>query len=254
MSAFLWPLAPYLAMWASLATVATAATTAPADVNARATALVGQELYDHLYKIGYHDDLSLSHARSLIREVVKMKNEVGSVLDVGCSHGLAVQSLWRAGISSNGVDISNVAVSMANQSRTKGRKCQFEPCFQQADAANLPFPDKAFDGILSTDVLEHVQPEEVHATCAELARVAKKVLFLKIAYKKEYITSHLHKLQKQGMVVRGGALHATVMGPPAWITEFRKVGFRVHGVAMQDGIIFIRADGVAAPDGTVSVS
>jgi ubiquinone/menaquinone biosynthesis C-methylase UbiE len=249
-------------MWASLATIATAtaaAYAAPADGDTSAnSALVGQKLYDHLYQIGYHQDLSLSHARSLLREIVQMKNEVASVLDVGCSHGFAVQSLWLAGISSNGVDISKVAVNIANQNRTEGRKCQYEPCFKQADAAHLPFADKAFDGILSTDVLEHVQPEEVHATCAELARVAKKYLFLKIAYKKEVVVSHLHKLQKQGLVVRGGALHATVMGPSAWITEFWKVGFRVHGVSMQDGIIFVRtsctADGVAAPDGTCSVA
>eukprot|EP00962_Isochrysis_galbana_P061570 scaffold39766_cov270-Isochrysis_galbana.AAC.1 len=246
-----------LGVWSSLAAVLVATATAAADTGA--DALEGQKLYDGLYKIGYHQDLRLSHARSIIAEqIVPMKEEIESILDVGCSHGLAVQSLWRAGIYSNGVDISNVAVGMANQNRTEGRKCQYEPCFQQADAARLPFADKAFDGILSTDVLEHVQPEEVHATCAELARVAKKYLFLKIAYKKEFVVSHLRTLEKQGLRVRGGALHATIMGPTAWIAEFWKVGFRVHGIGRDDAIIFIRTscttDRTSVPDGTCSTA
>jgi len=202
--------------------------------------LGGQKLYDALYKIGYHNNVNLTHAKPLVAMILRMKGEIGSVLDVGCSHGFAVQSLWHGGVSSNGVDISGVAADLANRTRTRGRRCTYDPCFQQADAAHLPFESASFDAILSTDVLEHIQPGAVHSVCAEFARVTRRYLFLKIAYAKEREVTHINQLKKQGNVIHGGSLHASVMSRSQWIAAFWKVGFRIDGVAAA-GLVFIRA-------------
>jgi len=54
----------------------------------------GAQLYDALYRIGYHNG-TRHHAGFLLRALDKMRRELGvkrgsSVLDVGCSHGGAV--------------------------------------------------------------------------------------------------------------------------------------------------------------------
>ena len=205
-----------------------------------AAELGGQKLYDALYQIGYHDNVTLTHAKPLVAMILRMKGEIGSVLDVGCSHGFAVQSLWRGGVSSNGVDVSGVAAELANRTRTRGRRCAYHPCFQQADAAQLPFARGSFDAILLTDVLEHIQPDAVHSVCAEFARVTRRYLFLKIAYVKERVVMHINRLKKKGNVIRGGSLHASVMSRSHWIAAFSKAGFRLHDVVAA-GLVFIRA-------------
>jgi len=198
---------------------------------AAAPELGGQKLYDALYKIGYHDNVNLTHAKPLVAMILRMKGEIGSVLDVGCSHGFAVQSLWHGGVSSNGVDVSGVAADLANRTRTCGRRCAYHPCLQQADAAQLPFERASFDAILSTDVLEHIQPGAVNSVCAEFARVTRRYLFLKIAYAKERVVTHINQLKKRGNVIHGGSLHASVMSRSHWIAAFSKAGFRIHNVA-----------------------
>jgi len=205
-----------------------------------APALGGQKLYDALYKIGYHDNVNLTHAKPLVAMILRMKGEIGSVLDVGCLHGFAVQSLWHGGVSSNGVDVSGVAAELANRTRTRGRRCAYHPCFQQADADRLPFRGGSFDAILSTDVLEHLQPDAVPLVCAEFARVTRRYLFLKIAYAKERVVTHINQLKRRGNVICGGSLHASVMSRSHWIAAFSKAGFRINDVAAA-GLVFVRA-------------
>jgi len=205
-----------------------------------AAELGGQKLYDTLYRIGYHDNINLTHAKPLVAMILRIKGEIGSVLDVGCLHGFAVESLWRGGVSSNGVDVSGVAAELANRTRTRGRRCAYHPCFQQADGAQLPFERGSFDAILSTDVLEHLQPGAVHSVCAEFARVTRRYLFLKIAYVRERVVTHINQLMKRWNVIRGGSLHASVMSCSHWIAAFLTVGFRIHTVAAA-GLVFIRA-------------
>ena len=131
-------------------------------------------LYEDLYKTGYHNDLSLTHAKQLV--VFASTSNPDNVLDVGCSHGLGVQMLWKRGVHANGIDISPTAVEMAIKTRTKHNKhkmCGEYACFKVGNATHLPFPDKSFDTIISSDVLEHINSNDVPPWC-EFARVTKK--------------------------------------------------------------------------------
>ncbi len=177
-------------------------------------------LYEDLYRHGYHSDLKMTHARDVLRA---LKDGTPSVLDVGCSHGLAVQELWRRGIEANGVDISPTAVRLATKARSsESARCGDRPCFQVATATALPFPNKSFHTIMSTDVLEHIIPSDVEKAVSELVRVTQSQMWLKIAVVREHNTAPLkqeHELNRHKGVT---SLHATVMPLAKWAAFFRK--------------------------------
>lgn len=203
--------------------------------------LLGAALYDELYRKGYHSNLKLSHGTFLVYELLDQRNfpeySINTVLDVGCSNGKSVQQLWKGGRNASGVDISSIAVEMALRTRTTKalgngiipRCLAGAPCFQQATATSLPFNNRSFDAVLSTDVLEHVSPNEVKPAVAEFARVAKSLLFLKIAVRPstEGLASELNQLKRQGVNVPEN-LHLTQQPSAVWIAEFEKVGFVLH--------------------------
>lgn len=203
--------------------------------------LLGRELYNSLYLQGYHSNLHLTHATFLIYEMLDKRNfpihSINTVLDVGCSHGKGVEQLWRGGQNASGVDISSVAISVALSQRIQRavksgivpRCVANTPCFQQASASLLPFKNRSFDAVLSTDVLEHVEPFEVNSVVHEIARVAKTYLFLKIASRpsNEGPNSELNQLKRNGFSVPDN-LHLTLQPSTFWIREFEKVGFRLR--------------------------
>ena len=192
------------------------------------------DLYNNLYNLGYHQDLWISHSTPLIEAVdainaqarkAKETPPLRSVLDVGCSHGLAVFRLWRRNLTASGVDISSVAISTAKRMRTdicdapdspeakqmtihlsaqkrtsflqgcQRRNC-IGPCFQQASATALPFANCSFDAVISSDVLEHLPTRHVPEAIGELTRVARRVLLLKISNRREGPTKQLDALRR----------------------------------------------------------
>ena len=156
------------------------------------------ELYDHLYSEGYHNDTHITHSPPLLLTIRNALPAVRSVLDVGCSHGWAVEWLWRKGYESAGVDVSSLAVALAAKTRGRpgsrsmpgrGGRCwnstaagarRRTVCFEVASATSLPFPSCSFDAIMSTDVLEHLEPSDVRTAVKEFARVARRYLVLKV--------------------------------------------------------------------------
>ena len=191
--------------------------------------LANEELYDRLYKSGYHAGLTLSHAHHFVR-LIGRDASISSVLDVGCSHGLAVASLWALNVTASGVDVSRVAVDLASSSRRGEHRCHASFCFRQARASNLSFvADRAFDAVLSTDVLEHLQPSDVHAALDELTRVAAKKLFLKVA-------PHQENNRVGALLARAGVaaaqrpeqLHSFLRPRTWWVRELTRRGFELE--------------------------
>jgi ubiquinone/menaquinone biosynthesis C-methylase UbiE len=48
---------------------------------------------------------------------------------------------------------------------------------------NLPYEDNSFDIVMSSDVLEHIHPEEADIVVSELVRVSRRHVFLSISLK-----------------------------------------------------------------------
>jgi SAM-dependent methyltransferase len=97
---------------------------------------------------------------------------IDSLLDVGCGNGLLVNQLaWLRGVV--GLDRSLAALGYVQV-----------PCCQ-ADAAALPFPDGAFDVVVSMEVIEHLPPALYRPALAELARVARCHLLITVPYRED---------------------------------------------------------------------
>lgn len=97
-----------------------------------------------------------------------------SVLDVGCGIGNLVLRMRDEGMVAYGTDF-------APDLRTYWGDT---PYMQVADAKSQPFPDKFFDLVISTDVMEHIPEEDIPAVAEEMKRVGNKVVALVAVEKK----------------------------------------------------------------------
>jgi SAM-dependent methyltransferase len=109
----------------------------------------------------YHDTYLRYHT---IDRELQSAGVRGRVLEVGCgSWGLAA---WHPRLSVIGVDMRFAEARVAN----------LIPLV--ADATRLPFPDGAFEAVVSSDMLEHIPPVNRRAAVEELIRVASRILVL----------------------------------------------------------------------------
>ena len=93
--------------------------------------------------------------------------DVQSVLDVGCGDGFITNALPEQ-LRVVGVDISQQAVKHVKRETVIG------------SATDLPLPDRSFDMVMSNDVLEHLDDQELAKALPELARVAKNYVLLTV--------------------------------------------------------------------------
>ncbi len=201
--------------------------------------LKGEELYETIYRLGYSSEGLMVHYQPILAEVKRIAGlgqDLRSVLDVGCSHGGGVKALWNLGLVASGVDVSTTAVNMARARQGENPLFCVNRCWQQASATALPFANASFDAIMSTDVLEHLDPEEVDTAVAELARVARKWMLLKISNRVEAnrmqairapfangtFAKEVRRRYKRELP---GQLHASIHGATWWIDKFKAVGF-----------------------------
>lgn len=87
------------------------------------------------------------------------------ILDAGCGSGRHIQSM-PPGTSCIGIDTSVNMLKIAKSKLGDGATM-----LVAADATQLPFRDKSFDGIISIRVLQHIMPQP--AAIREFARVSK---------------------------------------------------------------------------------
>lgn len=148
-------------------------------------------MYDRLYSLGYHMDGTNSGVAFV--DSICNNFQFQSILDVGCSQGNAVREYLRMGKDASGIDISESAISEAH-TLTKEKD---QDRFMIGSVLQIPYADKTFDAIVSTDVLEHLSPEDVDQAIAELVRVSKGWLFLKIAKSPEGVRKWIDLLKER---------------------------------------------------------
>jgi len=100
---------------------------------------------------------------SSILGLVKEKN----VLDIGCGDGLLLIALREKGVKGVGVDVSDVAIKKC---REKG----LEAVLMDVNDSHIPFPDKFFDLVILSDVLEHLY--DPSSLLQEAKRLSGKIL------------------------------------------------------------------------------
>ncbi len=91
---------------------------------------------------------------------------VGRILDVGCSYGWALNALVGKADDLVGVDMDKDALRQARASYP-------HITFVHQDASTLPFEDATFDGVILSEVIEHVGDENKQFVIDEVHRVLK---------------------------------------------------------------------------------
>ena len=130
-----------------------------------------KELYNKTYFLNCkRTQLSRKKRLPIFEEIMRLKPK--RVLDVGCGLGTLVRMLREKGVEAYGVDF---AQTLKDDFR------MLEDYFVIADAKKLPFKDKYFDVVISTDFFEHLPEEEIDIVLTEMKRVGK-VVIARVAY------------------------------------------------------------------------
>lgn len=161
-----------------------------------ADALAGERFkYEGIYgSPGSHPRYGhTNHGRRALPMLLRWK--AASVVDVGCGHNEFIQAFRgrRPGVPALGVDFACPGADV------------------RADAHHLPFADKRHDVLTSFDMLEHVPPDLVDDTLAEMARVSRRFIFS--------ISSRESKARWQGL-----SLHPTIRPQEWWKERIAAVG------------------------------
>ena len=130
----------------------------------------------------------------------------------GCSTGKLVKAFQDAGKEAHGFDVSRIAQRHA--------KALGIDSVYHGSILDIPEEDGAYDACITTDVLEHLAPEDVDTAIAELARVARKYVFAKIAFKPESNRTWVEKIRDRYNL---SDLHLTVWPMHKWVEAFKRL-------------------------------
>ena len=107
----------------------------------------GQELSDE-HRRGLEAEVRGSRWR--VERYYATKLRPGSrVLDCGCGNGVSVDALTELGFDARGIDLSSLR-------KWQWREREHRDRLAVASALRLPFPDAAFDAVISSGVIEHI--------------------------------------------------------------------------------------------------
>lgn len=131
----------------------------------------GLTVGEYVQKYIYSSEEEMSRMR---RTVEAVPAEVESLLDVGAGHGVFLELLEQErGIKGVGIEVTEAKVEYG---RAKGLDMRL------GDASRLQFPDKSFDAIVSSEVIEHLPFGVYEAALSELTRVARKYVLISVPY------------------------------------------------------------------------
>ncbi len=118
---------------------------------------------------GLNYDYFLRSKARLLRMVLAKAlgpDRAPDLLDIGCGVGALHPLLGPFCGALNGVDVSAPCIDQARQDNPEVR-------YDVYDGGRLPYPDAAFDVVLTVCVLHHVPPAERAAFAGEMARVLR---------------------------------------------------------------------------------
>lgn len=176
-----------------------------------------RKLYNILYSEGYHIDVPTNIGSKYV-DILCQDYKFKSILDIGCSQGIAVQLYQLRGKDAHGIDISKVGIDKAKEMGIKNCKV--------GSMLNIPYEDNFFETCTSSDVLEHLDPKDIDKALSEVCRISSKYLFLKIATKKEgnrkWIDIIKEKYSEEFPELVN--LHLSVFKHDFWIRKIEKIG------------------------------
>src|SRR5438132_3244394 len=132
-----------------------------------------RDVYERRAELEYPQPLPLPDPRThrkffRVLDLVRPLLPCDSLLDAGCGDGLYLEAIGSGASRLVGTDISDRILETARATATRSG---VEPELVRANVESLPFPDRSFDVVLCTQVIEHLlaPAEGLH----ELARVLR---------------------------------------------------------------------------------
>ena len=115
-----------------------------------------------------------------------------------------------------GIDISDVAVKICQEKNLNA---------SSSPSHLLPFNDLFFDAVLSTDVIEHVRPDDIDKTRSEISRILKPngLCFMRICVRAEKNRSYSNITSEYGLK----NLHTLVLEDSEWLNKFKDYNFSI---------------------------
>lgn len=107
----------------------------------------------------------LKEKAELIRNLIP--KSVKSILDVGCGNG-AITNYLSDFYDITGLDRSETALSYVNTKKI------------QASSDNIPLPDSAYDLVLSSELLEHLEEDILRKSVTEISRLSKEYVLISV--------------------------------------------------------------------------
>jgi len=174
--------------------------------------------YEKLYEMGYHSKAK-NHGKRYANYLMN-NYKFKTVLDVGCSNGLAVNKFFRRKRKAYGIDVAHIAIRYAAEVFNT-------PNCILSSAMDTPFRDGFFDAVFSCDVLEHLTERDVFKALSEMHRITNKYLFLVLDCKPEGNREWIEKGKKQYPELFGEIenLHITIWDSHTWKKNIKSCGF-----------------------------
>lgn len=176
-----------------------------------------KDLYEKLYSLGYHRDGTNIGATETVK--IHLNYNFDSILDIGCSQGLAVKDYLKRHKNAWGCDISPTAIRLAQEDGLE-KRCVV------GSILNIPFFDKSFDATASIHVIEHLDPLDIDQAISEIFRVTKRYIFLRISKPSDGKHDWLKNLKKVYPVKYKelDSLRLSKIAPASWAKKFKDKG------------------------------
>ena len=134
-----------------------------------------------------------------------------SVLDLGSGNGRHIIFFGRKGHPVTGIDISKIATKLS-EGWVKKENLE-DAIILNRDMQTIPFPDKYFKLVVSTNALHHNKLKNIKETVNEIYRVLEKegLIFISVASTDNYKCGHGDKVEKNTYIPHlgtdAGVLH-----------------------------------------------
>jgi SAM-dependent methyltransferase len=142
-----------------------------------------RNVYERMPRIQDETDNSQACIEAIVERILP-----GKVCDVGCGTGYLVNVLHK---QASLQDAEIVGVDFIIEPDTKSRHPSIQ--FVAAPVEALPFPDRHFDTVICTHVLEHIL--DIRAAISELRRICSRRLIVVVPLEREYrftFNPHIH--------------------------------------------------------------
>lgn len=161
------------------------------------------QVYDTLYANGYRGGRKFTGM--VWAKIVNLLCKFDTVLDVGCARGDGCLYFKSQRKNPQGCDVATAAVQAT-------KKLGFQA--EVASATKLPYADRTFDMVFSSDVVEHIEEDDIPHAVGEMLRVSKEWVALQIATRK---TKHASQA-----LVGIPNLHVTIWDRDQWLQYFQQ--------------------------------